>query len=135
MSKSIIKQQTALEERIFTIRKVQVMLDYHLSELFGVETKRINEQVKRNIKRFPENFMFQLSPDEWENLKSQNAIAKLNEFLWSQNATAKRRTIPYVYTEGELIEKVVAANFALTTQHGAMKGKTQILKTDLHDRT
>jgi len=86
MSKSIIKQQTAPEDRIFSIRGVQVMLDFHLSDLFGVETKRLNEQVKRNIKRFPENFMFQLSPDEWENLKSQNA-------------TAKRRTIPYVFTE------------------------------------
>ncbi|HNX07188.1 MAG TPA: ORF6N domain-containing protein [Bacteroidales bacterium] len=102
MSKSIIKQQTAPEDRIFTIRNVQVMLDFHLSELFGVETKRLNEQVKRNIKRFPENFMFQLSPDEWGNLKSQNATAKLNEILWSQNAISSwggRRTRPYAFTE------------------------------------
>lgn len=99
MRKELIKQQITIEDRIFTIRTVQVMLDYHLSELFNIETKRINEQVKRNMKRFPSNFMFQLSPDEWENLKSQNATAKLNESLKSQNATAKRRTIPYAFTE------------------------------------
>lgn len=86
MRKELIKQQITIEDRIFTTRNVQVMLDYHLSELFNIETKRINEQVKRNMKRFPDNFMFQLSPDEWENLKSQNA-------------TAKRRTIPYAFTE------------------------------------
>lgn len=47
------------------------MLDRDLAELYGVETKRLNEQVKRNIERFPEDFMFQLTPNEFDNLKSQ----------------------------------------------------------------
>jgi hypothetical protein len=76
MRKEITKLQQLIENRIFSVRKVQVIFDYHLAELFNVETKRINEQVKRNIKRFPVNFMFQLSQAEWESLQSQIAAAK-----------------------------------------------------------
>ncbi|MBU6324072.1 MAG: ORF6N domain-containing protein [Bacteroidetes bacterium] len=50
-----------IENRIFTVRGLQVMLDYHLAALYGVKTKRLNEQVKRNPKRFPVSFMFQLT--------------------------------------------------------------------------
>jgi hypothetical protein len=67
MSKELSISQDIIENRIFTVRKVQVMIDYHLAELYDVETKRINEQVKRNTKRFPENFMFQLTEAEWNN--------------------------------------------------------------------
>ncbi|MGD9493271.1 MAG: ORF6N domain-containing protein [Bacteroidales bacterium] len=137
MSKSIIKQQTAPEDRIFSIRGVQVMLDFHLSDLFGVETKRLNEQVKRNIKRFPENFMFQLSPDEWENLKSQNATAKPNETLWSQNATAKRRTIPYVFTEqgvamlSAILNSEVAISVSIQIINAFIKMRQLVLNNSL----
>jgi len=62
------------------------MLDYHLAAIYEVETKRLNEQVKRNKKRFPVTFMFQLGLSEWEHLRSQFA-------------TTKRRTLPYVFTE------------------------------------
>lgn len=99
MSKELTISQTQLESRIFTVRGVQVMIDYHLSELYNVETKRINEQVKRNIKRFPESFMFQLSASEWESLQSQIATTEKVSDLRSQIATAKRRTLPYVFTE------------------------------------
>ena len=99
MSKELTILQTQLESRIFTVRGVQVMIDYHLSELYNVETKRINEQVKRNIKRFPESFMFQLSASEWESLQSQIATTEKVSDLRSQIATAKRRTLPYVFTE------------------------------------
>ena len=54
-----------IEPLIKVIRGQQVMLDRDLATLYGVETKRLNEQVKRNIKRFPEDFMFQLTKDEW----------------------------------------------------------------------
>jgi len=99
MSKEFAVSQQHIENRIFTVRNRQVMIDYHLAELFDVETKRINEQVKRNRKRFPEHFMFQLSVAEWESLQSQIATTVKQEYLQSQNATAKRRTIPYVFTE------------------------------------
>lgn len=62
MSESLkIRQLLEIENRIFTIRGVQVMLDFRLAELYQVETKQLNEQVKRNISRFPESFMFQLT--------------------------------------------------------------------------
>ena len=99
MSKELSISQNIIENQIFTVRKVQVMIDYYLAELYDVETKRINEQVKRNAKRFPENFMFQLSEAEWKNLQSQIATANNKVVLQSQFATTKRRTIPFVFTE------------------------------------
>jgi alkylated DNA nucleotide flippase Atl1 len=60
---------------IHKIRSQKVMLDSDLAEMYGVETKRLNEQVKRSIDRFPDDFMFQLNAEEWENLKSQNATS------------------------------------------------------------
>jgi hypothetical protein len=71
------------------IRGMKVMLDNDLAELYEVETKRINEQVKRNLSRFPTDFMFQLNEREFDNLRSQFATSS-----WGG-----RRTFPYVFTE------------------------------------
>ena len=60
-----------IRSRILTIRGVQVMLDRDLAELYGVPTKALNQAVKRNIERFPERFMFQLTKDDVSNLRSQ----------------------------------------------------------------
>ena len=81
--------ENKVESLIQVIRGQQVMLDRDLAELYGVETKRLNEQVKRNIERFPEDFMFQLTPNEFDNLKSQIAISS-----WGGV-----RKLPYVFTE------------------------------------
>ena len=75
--------------KIYLIRGQKVMLDNDLAELYAVKTGRLNEQVKRNIDRFPEDFMFRLTPDEFENLKSQFAISS-----WGG-----RRKSPYAFTE------------------------------------
>lgn len=75
--------------KIFRIRKHAVMLDKHLAILYGVSTKRLNEQVKRNMKRFPIDFMFQLSKKEANSLRSQIATSK----------KGGRRYLPYVFTE------------------------------------
>lgn len=99
MSKELTISQKQIENKIFAVRNIQVMVDYHLAVLYSVETKRINEQVKRNIKRFPQNFMFQLTAAEWDNLQSQIATTENNNVLQSQIATTKRRTIPYVFSE------------------------------------
>ncbi|MCF6345216.1 MAG: ORF6N domain-containing protein [Thiomicrorhabdus sp.] len=88
-----------IQERIYTIRGLEVMIDYHLAEIYSVETKRLNEQVKRNIERFPQDFMFQLTKDEWGFLQSKNATTESENNLQAQNATAKRRSLPYVFTE------------------------------------
>ena len=78
-----------IASKIFVIRDLKVMLDSDLAELYQVETRRLNEQVKRNEKRFPDDFMFQLAEKEWGNLRSQNATSS-----WGG-----RRTLPYVFTE------------------------------------
>jgi hypothetical protein len=93
-----------IQDRIFTIRGVQVMLDSDLAEMYGVEPKRLNEQVKRNIERFPESFRFQLTDEEADFLRSQFATLKnVEPNLRSQIATSSehggRRYLPYVFTE------------------------------------
>jgi ORF6N domain len=99
MNNTQVIAQTLIENRIFIIRGKQVMIDYHLADLFNIETKRLNEQVKRNIKRFPLSFMFQLTTLEWDNLQSQIATTDISDDLRSQIATTKRRSLPYVFTE------------------------------------
>jgi len=75
MKNKVVKAEIILRERIekkiFLIRNQKVMLSTHLAELYEVEVKVLNQAVKRNIDRFPKDFMFQLSKKEFENLKSQ----------------------------------------------------------------
>ena len=73
-----------------------------MGKIYGVTTSRLNEQVKRNLLRFPSDFMFQLTKDEWTDLMSQNAISNMEDDLMSQNAISNRggrRKLPYVFTE------------------------------------
>ena len=79
-----------IKERIFLIRGKKVMLDRDLAELYGVPTRRLNEQVKRNKKRFPRDFMYQLTNKEVASLKSQFATSS-----WG----GARRALPYAFTE------------------------------------
>ena len=80
-----------IKNMIYTIRRKQVILDSDIAKLYEVETKRVNEAVKRNIRRFPEEFCFQLSEKEYNSLKSQIATLKTNENMRSQFATASRK--------------------------------------------
>ena len=82
--------QEVIERKIYLIRGQKVMLSMDLARLYGVPTMRLNEQVKRNIKRFPDDFMFQLSNEEHKILKSQIAISS-----WG----GARRANPYAFTE------------------------------------
>ena len=77
-----------IENLIHVIRGKQVMLDRDIARLYGVETKRLNQQVQRNLERFPGDFMFQLSKEEFENWKSQFATSNSDESLRSQFATS-----------------------------------------------
>ena len=91
----VINSKT-VQNLIYTIRGQQVMLDSDLAELYGYEVKRLNEQVKRNINRFPEDFMFRLTEEEIpERLKSQ--FATLNETGNRRGLHIKK--LPYVFTE------------------------------------
>ena len=83
--------------RVYIIRGQQVMLDYDLAEIYGYEVKNLNQQVKRNIVRFPEDFMFQLTREEVEYVKSQIVISRENNFFEGQGGG--RRTLPYAFIE------------------------------------
>ena len=83
--------QSEISSRILTLRSKQVILDRDLAELYQVETKRLNEQVKRNIDRFPDDFMFQLNEVELKNWKSQ--------FATSNKEIMGMRKSPYAFTE------------------------------------
>ncbi len=88
----VILEEKEIKNKIYTIRNKQVMIDSDLAELYGVEIKRLNEQVKRNIERFPDDFMFQLNEEEFDSLRSQ--FATLNE-----GRGQHRKYLPYVFTE------------------------------------
>jgi hypothetical protein len=79
-----------IQNFIYEIRGHKVMLDSDLTKLYGVAVKVLNQAIKRNINRFPIDFMFQLSDNEWDSLRSQ--------FVTS-NAKGGRRYLPYVFTE------------------------------------
>ncbi len=79
-----------IERAILSIRGEKVMLDSDLAELYGVETKVLNQAVKRNATRFPPDFMFQLTAGEWESLRSQFVTLKRGEH---------RKYLPYTFTE------------------------------------
>jgi len=93
-----------IRSKIYTIRSMQVMLDEDLAELYGVETKVLNQAVKRNLERFPGEFMFQITNDEFELLRIQNVHSKTDS-LRSQNVTLDnnrgkhRKYLPYAFTE------------------------------------
>ena len=103
--------QQDIEKMIFTIRGVQVMIDRDLAAIYEVEIRALNQAVKRNIERFPEDFMFQLTKEEWHHLQSQIANAKYwgnqdTDFLTSQNVILKnkargqhRKYLPFVFTQ------------------------------------
>ena len=97
-----------IRDRIYTIRGVQVMLDSDLAELYHVETRRINESVKRNPKRFPSGFCFELTQEEYEalSLKSQNATS---------NGRGGRRKLPKVFSEQgvAMLSAVLSSDYAL----------------------
>jgi len=81
-----------IESRIFVIRGQKVMLDADLAELYGVEIRALNQAVKRNLERFPEDFMFQLAVDEYDSLRSQFVTLK-------SGRGQHRKYTPYAFTE------------------------------------
>ncbi len=91
MKTDLILNETDIKTRIYTIRGLQVMIDRDLAELYGVETRTLNQAVKRNIERFPNDFMFQLTEDEMKNWKSQIVMTNKEKMGLRRNS--------YVFTE------------------------------------
>lgn len=86
-----------IQNSVYVMRGQQVMLDYDLAEVYGYEVKCLNEQVKRNIARFPDDFMFQLTRDEIDFVKSQFATSRKNNMYEGQKGG--RRKAPYAFAE------------------------------------
>jgi hypothetical protein len=134
----------AVEKRILVVRGRQVMLDEDLASLYGVETKRLIQQVKRNLKRFPEDFMFQLSRAEAEALRSQIAT--------SNDGRGGRRYAPYAFTEQGVAmlssvlrsDRAIAVNIAImrafvelrraAASHAALGKRLEELERETHAR-
>jgi hypothetical protein len=102
---------------IFTVRGQKVLLDADLAEIYGVATKRLNEQVKRNVERFPEDFMFQLTTKEWASLRSQIATSSL-EGPEDQQVAPNRSQIATASVEGGATEALRSQFVTLKTGPG-----------------
>ncbi|HVO74092.1 MAG TPA: ORF6N domain-containing protein [Ignavibacteriaceae bacterium] len=117
MIKNNIIPIVRIEKKIYLIRNQKVMIDKDLAGLYGVPTRRLNEQVRRNIERFPEDFMFQLSKLEYDSLRSQNAIIEKGRGRYS-------KYLPYAFTE-----QGVAMLSSVLRSKKAVKVNIQIMRT------
>jgi hypothetical protein len=146
-----------IERRIYLIGGQKVMIDFDLAELYGVPTKRLNEQVSRNKKRFPEDFMFRLTKEETESLRPQTVISTAglrSQFATSNTGRGGRRYLPYAFTEQGVAmlssvlnsEQAIEVNIAImrafvhlrqmfeTNEELKRKFVAQIKKLSVHDK-
>ena len=109
-----------IKEMIFVIRGQKVMLDSDLAKLYGVETKRLNEQVRRNLDRFPQDFMFQLTPEEHVSLKSQIAT--------SNKGRGGKQKQPLVFTENgvAMLSGILSSKQAINVNIAIMRIFTKL---------
>ena len=112
--------QPSIEKMIYVIRDKQVMLDSDLAVLYQVETGALNRAVKRNISRFPEDFRFQLTKEEYQNLRCQTGISSSAQ---GENNYGGRRTLPYVFTEQgiSMLASVLHSGVAIKVSIGIMR--------------
>lgn len=103
----LVVTEEAIENRILLVRGKKVLIDSDLAELYGVPTKVLNQAVKRNLERFPEDFMFQLKEPEVNGMRSQSVTTSTNpEGIRSQIVTGSKRNVrylPYAFTEHGVI--------------------------------
>ena len=126
----IIIPSERIVSKIYIIRNKKVMLDRDIAELYGVKTKVLNQAVKRNIKRFPPDFMFQLSDQEMENWKSQIVISSFDkDSLRSQFVTLKGRGKHTKYLPLAFTEQGVAMLSSVLNSDRAIEVNIQIIRT------
>ena len=136
----------SIQNRIYEIRGQRVMLDFDLAALYEVETKVFNQAVKRNMKRFPHDFMFRLSKEEWESLESQITPSKSSDVkviepvinnttsLRSQNVTLKKgrgghkKYMPYAFTEQgvAMLSGILSSDTAIEMNIAVMRAFVEI---------
>ncbi len=104
-----------IQNRIYEIRGIRVMLDFHLAEAYQVETRVLNQAVKRNIKRFPPDFMFQITKKEWENMSSQ--------IVMTYPTKRPKVALPFVFTEQgvAMLSSVLRSETAITANIRIMR--------------
>ena len=119
-----------IHDKIITIRRRAVLLDRDLAVLYGVETRVLNQAVKRNKARFPEDFMFQLTPDEYHNLMSQTVIS-------SEQKHGGRRKLPFAFTEQgvAMLSSVLRSAKAIEVNINIMRAFVAIRQYALHYET
>lgn len=120
MSDNSLLSEEAISNKIYFIRNQKVMLDRDLALLYGIETKRLKEQVKRNISRFPDDFMFELTKDEFSNWRSQ--------FATSNSDKMSLRYLPMVFTEHGvlMLSSVLKSDKAIQTNIQIMRIFTKV---------
>ena len=120
----VIEDNKEIQSMIYTFRGRQVMLDSDLARLYQVETKYLNRQRNRNAERFPEDFCFQLSKEEYEILRCQNVTSK------KENGSGGRRYLPYVFTEQgiAMLSSVLKSEIAAKTSINIMRAFVEMRK-------
>jgi len=105
-----------IQNKIYEIRGVKVMLDFDLAEIYGIETKRLKEAVRRNIERFPDDFMFEITRSEYNFLRSQIASLDVGRGKYS-------KYLPYVFTEQgvAMLSSVLNSKVAIATNINIMR--------------
>jgi hypothetical protein len=121
MSQNLIISEETISDKIYFIRNQKVMLDRDLATLYGIETKRLKEQVKRNISRFPEDFMFELTEIEYNSLRSQFASLK-------KGRGQHQKYLPSVFTEHGvlMLSSVLNSDKAIQTNIQIMRIFTKV---------
>jgi S-adenosylmethionine synthetase len=122
MSQNLMISEEAISDKIYFIRNQKVMLDRDLAVLYGIETKRLKEQVKRNLSRFPEDFMFELTKDEFANWRSQIATSNSDKI--------GLRYAPMAFTEHGvlMLSSVLNSDKAIQTNIQIMRIFTKVRK-------
>jgi len=117
-----------IQERILTIRSVQVILDSDLAEMYQVETRILNQAVKRNSERFPDDFMFQLTKDEFDNIL-------ISQFVISSSEHGGRRKLPFVFTEQgvSMLSSVLKSEIAVSVSLSIMRAFVDMRKFIIHN--
>jgi phage regulator Rha-like protein len=128
----------SIQNRIYELRDERVMFDFDLAALYDVETRVLNQAVKRNIKRFPKDFMFQLTNEEWEGLRSQIVTSSLKSNMTSQiviSSWGGTRKLPYAFTEQgvAMLSGILNSDKAINMNIAIMRAFVEVRKIFLKE--
>ncbi len=122
----------SIQNRIYTIRGERVMLDFDLAALYEVETRVLNQAVKRNLKRFPEDFMFRLSVTEWQMMQSQFVTASpmSSQIVMTYPSKRPSAALPYAFTEQgvAMLSGILNSDKAINTNIAIMRAFIEVRK-------